>query len=296
MTSWNRNQNKQIKKIFREEIIKNENFENENPIKILVGIPTYPRDGIVTYGLLKNTVNSLIASYKDIKNISIKFILIGDDYNNIEELKPIFTELMLDVDIYNINKDDALRNKKITKEVIWMHAVTRSVIFLFRKVLDVYSDYDYLLLSADDELYINSMLKTVVQYVKKYNYPDFVFSKGIHPSGIVYPTLVNNTNLLLNYPEPENCTESGTMYKIHNSKFINDIINFRKSRWNIIEQFIESNEVDHKRFGIRPEDAELWQYLNVKFKNKEYSSLLIPLILIDHLTEQTVFKYLNLNI
>jgi len=292
MSSWsNRYVNPSIlKHKLHTPSLKNEN-NTVSYLKILIGICTYPRDGIITYKLLKDTVNTLLTSYKDIPNIELKIILIGDDYTNIEELRGIFSEMSIQIEIYNININDALRNKNTNKEIKWMHAVTRSLIFLFEKALE--SNYDYLLISADDEKYINSMFKTNIEYIRKHNNPDFIYSLGKHPNGVVYPIYFNKSNLLLNYPEPENCTESGTFYKLHNREFIKDIINFRKERWEKVRTYIEYNEINYKEYGIKPEDAELWEYLLNKFKNKKYSSLLVPHILIDHFTEGSIYNYLQ---
>jgi len=288
MTSWIRTPlRKQMIKINNNNSIINK--DGIEPIKIIIGICTYPRDGKTTYGLLKNTYSSLMNNYDNISNLEIKFILVGDDYSNINELENIFDKQ--NVSIFNVNIDNALRNKNVPKEVKWMHAVTRSIIFLFEKALEF--NYDYILLSADDEIYINSALKTNIDYIRKYNYPDFVFSRGRHPNNNIYPININYSNLLLNYPEAENCIESGTLYKLNNKNFINDIILFRKSQWNNISSFIKNGDMDYKKYNIKPEDAELWEYLNFFFKNNKYSSLLIPIILIDHITEQTIYNYLD---
>jgi len=284
MSSWS---NKAIKpRILKNDIVTN----TVSNLKVLIGITTYPRNGIITYKLLKDTVNTLFDSYKEIQNVFLHIIIVGDDYKNIEELRYIFNEIPVKIDIYNININNALRNKNTFKEVKWMHAVTRSLIFLFEKALE--SDYDYLLISADDEKYTNSMLKTNINYIRKYNNPDFIYSMGKHMNNNIYPLYFNKSNLLLNYPEPENCIESGTFYKLQNKVFIKDVIDFRKKRWEKVNIFIEYSGTNYKDNGIKPEDAELWEYLLPKFKSKEYSSLLVPHILIDHFTEQSIYDYL----
>lgn len=283
MSSW-------IKIPNKKRILKSNTTVNVfKPLRLIIGIPTYPRDNISTYGLLQNTINSLFDRNYNIMNVDIKFILVGDDYYNIEELRNIFNGF--NVDIYNININSALRNENIPKEVKWMHAVTRSFIFLLEKSLEL--DYDYLLISADDELYMNSALKNNIEYIRNYNYPDFIFSLGLHPSNKILPINVNYYDLLSNYPEPGNCTESGTLYNIKNTKFIKDMIIFRKERWEHVRKFIESGDINYIEYRINPEDAELWEHLNIKFKNKEYSSLLIPKLLIHHITERTIFNYIK---
>lgn len=256
-------------------------------MKIIITFSTYPRDGKTTYGLLEKTFKSLISNY-DLSKDTIKIFVIGDDYENINELSPIFDNF--DFELININKNDALRNKDVVSHLKWQHAVTRSIIYSFEKALNY--DFDYLLISADDEIYTNNKIGTSIKYIEKYNYPDFVFSLGYFKSNLILPRKYAKKNLLNNYPLNSNVIESGTMYNLKNKNFINDIINFRKSRWNLIQKVLD-NEIIYNKNLFSAEDAELWDYLLPKFKNKIYTSLLIPEVLIDHITEQTIFKYIK---
>ncbi len=245
-------------------------------MKLLISFTTYPRDGKTTYGLLENTFKSLIENYN--KNIIIKIIVVGDDYNNLDELKPIFNDY--DVEFYNININDALRNKKhIDKEIRWMHAVQRSKIFILEKALTY--KFDYILMSSDDDIYINDKLNTSIEYIKKYNYPDFIFSLGINYKNVIIP----NNNI--QYPIAYKCISSGCLYKLSNKKFINKIIIFRKNRWDyVINNHIFKN-------NIKPEDAELWKFLMNYFKINRFKSVLIPIVMINHSTEKSLFNYIK---
>ena len=256
-------------------------------MKIIITFSTYPRDGKTTYELLENTFKSLISNY-DFSKDTIKIFVIGDDYQNINELGPIFKNF--DFELINININNALRNKTVDSHLKWQHAVTRSIIHSFEKALNY--DFDYLLISADDEIYTNNKIDTSIKYIEKYNNPDFVFSLGYFKSNLILPITYDKNNLLINYPLNSNVIESGTMYNLKNKNFINDIINFRKNRWNLVEKVI-NKQIKYNRKIISAEDAELWDYLLPKFKSNLYSSLLIPEILIDHITEQTIFKYIK---
>lgn len=255
-------------------------------MKILISFYTYPRDGKSTYTLLENTFKSLNL-YTESSN-HIKLFVIGDDYSNLDELKPIFKNF--DCDFFNININNALRNKNVNSHLKWQHAVTRSIIFSFEKALEL--DYDYILISADDEIYLNNKIEQSFNYINKYNYPDFVFSLGKHVNKNILPKSYDKNNLMNNYPTSSNVIESGTLYYLKNTNFINDIINFRKKRWEIVEKVIKG-ELFYDNKSIRAEDAELWNYLLPKFKNKTYTSLLIPEILIDHFTEGSIHKFIK---
>jgi hypothetical protein len=255
-------------------------------MKILISFYTYPRDGKSTYTLLENTFKSLNLDIESLNNI--KIFVIGDDYANLDELKPIFKNF--DYDFFNINIDNALRNKNVDSHLKWQHAVTRSIIFSFEKALEL--DYDYILVSADDEIYLNNKIEQSLNYINKYNYPDFVFSLAIHVNKTILPRTYDKNNLMFNYPMKSNLIESGTLYYLKNTNFINDIINFRKKRWEIVEKVIKGELVYNKKI-ISAEDAELWDYLLPKFKNKTYTSLLIPEILIDHFTEGSINKFIK---
>lgn len=69
---------------------------------------------------------------------------------------------------------------------------------------------------------------------------------------------------------------------------MNDIIEFRKSRWQHVESCIKTGVFNN----IAPEDAELWDYLKPKFESRIYRSVLIPEILVNHDTEQTIMKFI----
>jgi hypothetical protein len=251
-------------------------------VNLIISFTTYPRDGIATYGLLEKTFKSLIDD-QDLSNFNILIIVVGDDYMNLDELRPIFNGF--NCEFYNININNALRNNiKVPKIIKWCQAVQRSKIFILEKTIQL--DYDYILMSADDELYLNKKIETSFDYIKKYDYPDFIFNLGKHINGQIIP---NNTNID-SYPQPSNCISSGTIYKLRNKDFINIIINFRKQRWSALENLINMNNKVYK--NIKPEDAELWNYLEKYFNNKQFKSILIPIVLIDHYSEGSLFNYI----
>ena len=43
---------------------------------------------------------------------------------------------------------------------------------------------------------------------------------------------------------------------------------------------------------IKPEDYQLWLYLGPYFKDNSYRALLIPIVLVHHGIERSVFNYL----
>lgn len=253
-----------------------------NEFNLIISFTTYPRDGLATYDLLEKTFNSLIEN-QDLSYINIKILVVGDDYSNIDELKPIFKGY--DCEFYNINIDNALRNKKdIPFKIKWMQAVQRSKIFILEKAIKM--NYDYIIMSADDELYLNKKIETSIKFIQNYNQPDFIFSLGKYLSNKIIP----QNNNIDSYPISSNCISSGTLYKLKNKNFINTIIDFRKSRWNFLENIINTKTSFDE---IKPEDAELWTYLSNFFIKKQFISILIPIILIDHITEGTLKKYIN---
>ena len=257
-------------------------------MKLLISFSTYPRDGKVTFHLLQKTFSSLIQNNK----IDIEFMVVGDDYPNIEELSPIFNGYK--VTFFNINQNNALRKEKIAKEIIWSQAVQRTKIFILEHVLN--TDYDYILMSSDDDTYINNKISTSISYIEENNYPDFIFNAGIYTDDdskeIIFPT--NNSP----YPEPNNCISSGCLYKVTNKKFINTIINFRKLCWFDVELYINACKNNNKSYmnimekRIKPEDYQLWLPLGPYFKDNRYRSLFIPKILVHHGIERSVFNYL----
>jgi hypothetical protein len=260
-------------------------------MKIIIGILTYPRDhSNKTYVALKRTFDSLIKNV-DLTNHTIKVIVIGDDYEKVEELSPIFEGY--DTSFFNINVNDALRNKQIPGNVIWCYACVRSVQTMLEKALEMADSYDYLLLSSDDDEYINNKMITSIDYIQKYNSPDLVYSLGIYRKGQIMPGNYNKTDLELNCPTPENVIAAGMLYNLKNRPFIEDIIAYRAAQYQKLLEYIKINKFTPiHRNHLFPEDAQLWYYLQPLFKSKKYRSLLIPHVLVNHDTEKTVLNYI----
>jgi hypothetical protein len=260
-------------------------------MKIIIGVLTYPRDhSDKTYTALKRTFDSLVKKV-DLTNHSIKVLVVGDDYEKVEELSPIFEEY--DTSFFNINVNDALRNKKIPGEIIWFYACVRSVQTLFEKALELADSYDYFLLSSDDDEYINNKLTTSIDYIEKYKYPDLVYSLGFFRKGRIMPHTYNQKKLESNYPIPENVIAAGMLYNLKNRPFIEDIIQFRAAQYQKLLEYIKADTFtpigpNH----LFPEDAQLWHYLQPHFKSKKYRPLLIPVVLVNHDTEKTVLNYI----
>lgn len=249
-------------------------------MNILISFTTYPRDGKSTYDLLEKTYKSLFDN-QNLTNLHIKILVVGDDYLNIEELKPIFKSHH--AEFYNININDALRYKNIPYEVKWKQSVQRSKIFILEKALEL--EYDYILMSSDDDIYLNKKIETSIQYIKKYNEPDLLFNLGIHFNSQIIP----KNEEIYSYPKKKNCISSGIIYKLKNKEFIKTIINFRKSRW---EELIKLMKKNKSYKTIMPEDAELWDYLENFFIKKQFTSILIPKILVNHETEGTLKNFI----
>jgi hypothetical protein len=243
-------------------------------MKLIISFATYPRNGN-TYKILERTFKSLIVNIKDIE---ILILVVGDDYNNIDELKPIFNHY--NVEFYNININDALRNYNTTPKMKWMQAVQRSKIFILEKALTY--DYDYIIMSSDDDLYINNKLKETIKYINLHK-PDFLFSLGYHVNKRIIPV-----DLKINYPVRYKCISSGCVYNLKNIEFINTMIEFRKKKWQEVLEII--NNV--KKYPIGSEDGQLWEYLMPYFKSNKFKSVLIPKILVNHDTEGTLINYL----
>ena len=231
--------------------------------KLLISFTTYPRDGIKTYSLLDKTFKSMIEG-QDLSALTIKIIVVGDDYTDIEYLKPIFKNF--DYEMFNININDALRNKvNVPKEVRWRQAVQRSKIFILEKVLEY--DFDYILMSADDEIYMNNKITTSIEYIEKYNNPDFVFSLGMYLNNTIIP---KNRNIF-SQPEPEKCISSGCLYNLRNKIFINTMLQIRKQKWQNTLDIISSGKSEKEMISyIKPEDSEMWQELWINFNNKYF--------------------------
>lgn len=255
-------------------------------MKLVLAFLTYPRDYTnITYELLSKTFNSL-KNNGGLDLSTIKIIVIGDDYDNMTEtLSPIFAGY--DCDYYNININDAVRNKRLPREICWAQACTRSIIFALEKSLEY--NYDYLFLSSDDDLYGDKKIDISAEYIEKYNYPDFVFSLGRYVNGIILPMGFNNVDLLNNFPQSGNVIQSGTLYKLKNVNFINKCVEIMKDCDNELVNYIKNNSGN-----ILPNDAYLWDALGPLFKNNAFSSLLIPLVLTFHDTEQTMINYCDL--
>jgi len=283
---------------------------DNSKIKLLISFATYPRKNDDTYRLFERTFKTLIDN-QNLSNVDLKFIVVGDDYTNINELKPIFNNYNYkdgqDYQFYNINVNDALRNVKgLPFEVKWKQAVQRSKIFILEKVISIYTDYDYILMSADDEIYINKKIETSIEYIQKYNEPDFVFNFGLSYNGIILP---DKKYAGTGYPLPSQCISSGCIYKLKNKQFINTIIRFRKYRWSILSNIIKDNlsiekyinEQKNNTFMVRknplytinPEDNEIYEYMKPFFMKKIFTSLLIPKLLIHHETQYTLQKYID---
>lgn len=239
-----------------------------------------------TYLLLERTFKTLFLN-KDFSDLDleIQIIVVGDDYPNMEELRPIFEGYK--VEFHNINQGDALRNKNVPNLLKWMQAVQRSKIFALEKALERYSDNDYLMTSADDELYMEEKIRTTIKYIQKYNQPDFVFCLGKHVTDRIIPSSYDTENLTLNYPQPCNCICSGTFYKIKNKTLISALIDQRKKNW---QNFLECLEGKIHE-PVKPEDWEIWEFLDTFFREGTFTSLLIPEVLIHHETEGTLSHY-----
>jgi hypothetical protein len=261
-------------------------------MKLLISFATYPRKGNATFGLLQHTFNSLVKQDK-LQDIELECIVVGDDYPGIDELAPIFDGYR--VTFYNINEDKALRNEPISKEIKWAQAVQRSKIFILEKALTM--DYDYLLMSADDETYLNRKISTCLSYIKENNEPDFVFHAGTHNAEPNMKSIVLPRSPCL-YPEPENCISSGCLYKLRNRAFIQDMIDFRKRCWFDVELYIHAckhhnlNYMSVMEQKIKPEDYQLWRYLLPLFQNQVYTCLFIPKVMIHHGLERSLFHYM----
>ncbi len=245
-------------------------------MKLLISFTTYPRNG-TTPELLKNTFNSLFNNV-DLTNIIIRIIVVGDDYANIDELKPIFKDF--DTEFYNININNALRNYDIANEIKWKQAVQRSKIFILEKALTY--DFDYIMMSSDDDIYINNKLSESINYLEKYK-PDFLFNQGYYINNKIIPCNIN-----ISYPLPGKCISSGCIYNLRNIQFINTIIDFRKQKWDEVMSVCNKQHI----YRIRAEDYQLWEYMIPFFKSKKFTSVLIPKVLISHDTEMTLFNYL----
>jgi hypothetical protein len=253
-------------------------------MKFIIGFSTYPRANGSTFSLLSRTVQSIIAN-QDLRDHTLKFIVVGDDYPNMEqELSPIFTGF--DVEMYNISENDALRNKKnVPNEVKWYYCSMRNLTLNWEKALEYSDEYDYFILSDDDEEYLNYFILNQAAYIEKYNYPDLTFSAGITACGQIYPPQP------LPFPCPHLVFKSGMAYNIKNGDFIRDLIEFSKQVWIKLESCITRNSFENE--GLFCGDAQLWEYLIPKFQNNIYRALFIPEILINHYTQGSMLQELD---
>lgn len=240
-------------------------------MNLIIGIATYPRPDGSTYSKLEKTIKSIFND-PNLHGHNLKFIIVGDDYPTMkEELMPIFTNI--DVEMYNI--PNALRNMNLEKKYVWYYAAARSFIMIWEKGLEYNKDYNYLIISDDDEEFINNFLSVQIQYIKQYNFPDLTFIGGYTTTGEIYPP-VN-----LSYPVPSLVFKSGTGFNIRNDEFIRDTISFFNYRWENLMKCIKDN-VYNELYAC---DYEYWTYLMPKFKNNIYRSQFIPHVLINHYTQ-----------
>jgi hypothetical protein len=266
-------------------------------MNLILGFLTYPRDNSnITYQLLEQTFNSLIKG-QNLTNINIKIIVVGDDYPNIDELKPIFNGF--DVSFYNINCNDALRNTDLHREFIWCYAPLRSIIFLHRKAMELSGSFDYLLLSADDEHYLDGKLATSLLYINHYNKPDLIYTLGKYGNDLILPRSFEDYSITIypHYPVPENVVASGILYNLKNGTFMNDVLQFRNRQLDFLQSCMRNNTAIYPDMysmnTLYPEDAQLWNYLQDKFIHNEYRSILIPMVFIHHYSERTVFNFIK---
>lgn len=262
-------------------------------MNIILGICTYPRDyKHATFRTLTRTFQSLVMN-QDTSKFKLKILVIGDDYTGMEEtLAPIFQGY--DVSFFNINVNDALRDKPLPREIIWNYAALRSCQYMFEQAQSMADSYDYLILSSDDDEYINNKITTTIDFIQQYNRPDFIYSLGKHFNGRILPPIYDRTNLQSNYPLPGKLIAAGTMYNLKNKKFIDTIINFRKYQYNNLCMRIQQNNFsDRSITNLAPEDAQVWHHLLPYFQSRTFRSLLIPHVLVNHDTEQTMMKYMT---
>lgn len=263
-------------------------------MNLLISFGTYPRDSSnKTFQLLQSTFNSLIKD-QDLSSLDIKIIVVGDDYPNIDELKPIFHGF--DTNFYNINQGNPLRSfKQVPKDIIWKQCIQRTKIFILEKAL--LSNADYILMSSDDDLYCNQKITKSIEYIKKNNEPDFVFCYGSYLGSLILPKGRPK------YPKPEDLISSGCLYKVKNKTFINNIIQFRKKCWSIVLHYISlknknvlnnslKEQIEHYEKHIKPEDYQLWQYLAPFFIQKIFTAFLIPELQVIHDTEKTLYNFI----
>jgi hypothetical protein len=247
----------------------------DNGVNIIIGFLSYPRNGIDTPKLFERTLQSLVE--KQIKVNKLKIIVVGDDYSTMhEQLVHVLNKYNknnknnYEYELYDINKNDALRSKDVPKKVVWMHACTRGVIYLMEKAMEYSKNYDYLMISSDDDLYINNTIDTYSEYIIKYNKPDLVYALGLYLNYKTLPQSYDSENLMNNSPTAADTIASGVLYSLKNKNFMEDIIQFRKSRWRFVESCIQSKDYS----GVEPEDLEVWNFLKPKFTSHEYTSLL----------------------
>jgi len=251
-------------------------------INLIISFATYPRSNNITYSLLERTFKSLLEN-QNLSKVNIKIIIVGDDYKNIDELKPIFKDY--NTDFYNINLDNALRNMQNVPYIVkWKQAVQRTKIFILEKAIEL--NYDYILMSSDDDIYLNNKIVNSMEFIINYNYPDFVFNLG----KFCKQTVIPKTNNIYSYPKAGRCISSGCIYNLKNKDFINSIIEFRKNRWKTLEEIIEKN-LSYDL--IEAEDYEQWKFLEPFFKSGKFKSILIPIIMINHETEGTLKKHIK---
>lgn len=255
-------------------------------MKLLLVFLTYPRDGKTTYGLMKKTVESL-GLQKLPSDLELQILVVGDDYPHMEELRPLFEGFRCEF----VDKavGCALRHSGAPREIIWAQAACRGLIWAYEQGLERFGDYDYIMISDDDEEYINDKIGTTVKYAKEYNYPDFIYSRGIYCGSTHLPHTYDSSNLLANPPRNSNAIASGCWYSLRNRVFIEDIIRFRKERWALVEQGLRTGNYG----GVYAGDAEMWDHLGPLFKQGTFSCLLVPHLLIHHYSERSVYNYVK---
>ena len=132
----------------------------------------------------------------------------------------------------------------------------------------------------DDDFYSPNYFTLLARTIEKYCDQDLIFGLGEYLNFLILPRKYNEI-LTKNSPTPCDTISSGVVFKV-GGKFFLDITQFLEKRWMLVSKNLHKPDL--------PNDLLMWTYLKPKFNDGAYTSILMPVVIVYHDTEKTIFK------